>query len=76
MLRIYFLLHGFNLSDPALEDALCDSSAMCCFAGMDLGREPAPDETTLCRSRHLHEKQALGEKFFTELNSYLADRGG
>jgi hypothetical protein len=28
MLRIYFFQHWFNLSDPAVEEALCDSSAM------------------------------------------------
>jgi IS5 family transposase len=75
MLRIYFLQHWFNLSDPAVEDALYDSSAMRSLAGIDLGREPAPDETTLCRFRHLLEKHALGEKIFTELNAYLADKG-
>jgi len=47
MLRIYCLQHWFNLSDPAVEDALYDSQAMRRFAGIDLGREPAPDETTL-----------------------------
>ena len=33
MLRIYFLQHWFNLSDPAMEDALYDSEAMRRFAG-------------------------------------------
>jgi IS5 family transposase len=28
MPRIYFLQHWFNLSDPAVEEALCDSQAM------------------------------------------------
>jgi len=28
MLRIYFLQHWFNLSDPAVEEALYDSTAM------------------------------------------------
>jgi IS5 family transposase len=75
MLRIYFLQHWFNLSDPAVEDALYDSQAMRRFAGIDLGREPAPDETTLCRFRHLLEKHELGAKIFAELNAHLADRG-
>ena len=44
MLRIYFLQVWFNLSDPAAEDALYDSTAMRDFVGIDLGREPAPDE--------------------------------
>src|SRR5215831_18509847 len=51
MLRIYFLQQWFNLSDPAVEEALYDSAAMRDFVGIDLGREPAPDETTVCRFR-------------------------
>src|SRR6266705_33036 len=53
MLRIYFLQQWFNLSDPAVEEALYDSSAMRAFAGIDLGRAPVPDETTVCKFRHL-----------------------
>jgi hypothetical protein len=30
-----------------------DLLAMRGFVGIDLGREPVPDETTVCRSRHL-----------------------
>jgi IS5 family transposase len=51
MLRIYFLQHWFNLSDPAVEEALYDSLVMRSFVGIDLGREPVPDETTACRFR-------------------------
>jgi len=36
MLRIHFLQHWFNLSDPAVEEALCDSRAMRRFVGIDL----------------------------------------
>ena len=57
MLRIYFLQQWFNLSDPAVEEALYDSLAMRRFVGIDLGREPVPDETTICRFRHLFEAQ-------------------
>ena len=35
MLRIYFLQHWFNLSDPAVEEALYDSPAMRRFVGID-----------------------------------------
>ena len=42
MLRIYFLQHWFNLSDPAAEEALYDSAALRRFAGVDLGRAAAP----------------------------------
>src|SRR5689334_5812488 len=44
MLRIYLLQQWFNLSDPAVEEALYDSLAMRRFVGIDLGREPVPDE--------------------------------
>jgi IS5 family transposase len=60
MLHIYLLQQWFNLSDPAAEEALYDSSAMRRFVGIDLGREPVPDETTVCRFRHLLEEHWAG----------------
>jgi len=56
MLRVCFLQQWFNLSDPAVEEALYDSAAMRAFAGVDLGREAAPDESTVRRFRHLLER--------------------
>lgn len=64
MLRIHFLQHGFELSDPGAEEALYDSRAMRQFVGIDLASEPAPDETTLCKFRHLMEKHNLGVNCF------------
>jgi hypothetical protein len=32
------------------------------FVGIDLGVEAAPDETTVCKFRHLLEKNKLGRK--------------
>src|SRR6058998_3837395 len=61
MLRIYFLQQWFNLSDPAVEEALYDSAVMRQFVGIDLGCEPVPDETTVCKFRHLLEEHQLGE---------------
>lgn len=75
MLRIHFLQHWFNLSDPGVEDALYDSNAMRSFANIDLGREPVPDETTVCKFRHLVERHKLGEAIFKTVNAYLASRG-
>ena len=75
MLRLYFLQHWFNLSDPAVEEALYDSRAMRHFAGIDLGNEPAPDETTVCKFRHLMEKHDLGHRFFDLVNEYLQENG-
>jgi len=75
MLRIHFLQHWFNLSDPAGEEALYDSRAMRRFVGIDLGREPAPDETTVCKFRHLLEAHNLGDQLFTLIADYLQENG-
>src|SRR5262245_14390294 len=75
MLRIYFLQQWFNLSDPAVEEALYDSQAMRRFVGIDLGREPVPDETTVCRFRHLLETHDLGRRLFDEVQRHLAAKG-
>jgi IS5 family transposase len=75
MLRIYFLQHWFNLSDPAVEEALYESASMRAFVGIDLGREPAPDETTVCKFRHLLERHDLGTRVFQEVGRYLQQRG-
>src|ERR1700746_686459 len=75
MLRLYFLQQWFNLSDPAVEEALYDSLAMRQFVGIDLGREPVPDETTVCRFRHLLEEHDLGRQLFDEVHRHLADKG-
>ena len=75
MLRIYFLQQWFNLSDPAVEEALYDSVVMRQFVGIDLGREPVPDETTVCKFRHLLEQYQLGEKILGTINLHLQARG-
>ena len=75
MLRIYFLQQWFNLSDPAVEEALYDSLAMRRFVDIDLGREPVPDETTVCRFRHLLEEHDLGQQLFDEVQRHLAAKG-
>jgi len=75
LLRIYFLQQWFNLSDPAVEEALYDSRAMRSFVGIDLGREPVPDETTVCRFRHLLETHDLGRQLFAAVQRHLAANG-
>jgi transposase, IS5 family len=45
------------------------------FVGIDLGREPVPDETTICKFRHLLEVHQLGEQLFTRIGAYLAEQG-
>ncbi len=75
MLRVYCLQHWFNLSDPAVEEALYDSLAMRNFAGIDLGREPVPDGTTVCRFRHLLERHGLGSRVFEEVHRHVEAKG-
>ena len=71
MLRIYFLQLWFNLSDPAVEEALYDSVSMRSFVGIDLGMEGAPDETTVCKFRHLLERNELGKTLLKAVNDHL-----
>lgn len=75
MLRLHCLQQWFNLSDPAVEEALYDSRALRHFVGIDLGREPVPDETTICKFRHLLETHQLGEQHFARIGAYLAKQG-
>jgi IS5 family transposase len=75
MLRIYFLQQWFNLSDPAVEEALYDSPLMREFVGIDLGREPVPDETTVCKFRHLLEEHKIGAAMLGTVNEHLQKRG-
>jgi len=75
MLRIYFLQQWFNLSDPGVEDALYESPVMRQLVGIDLGQEPAPDETTVCKFRHLLEEHNLGGEMLQTVNLYLESKG-
>src|SRR5512145_2476663 len=75
MLRLHCLQQWFSLSDPAVEEALYDSRAMRQFVGIDLGREPVPDETTVMRFRHLLEARQLGARIFEEVGRVLQQRG-
>jgi len=75
MLRIYFMQQWFNLSDPAMEDALYDSESMRGFAGLDLSRDVVPDESTILRFRHLLEKHKLTEAMFAQVRQLLEHKG-
>ncbi len=75
MLRMYFLQQWFNLSDPGAEEALYESVSMCRLVGIDLAREPVPDETTILKFRHLLEKHHLGKKLFQEVHRHRGSQG-
>jgi IS5 family transposase len=75
MLRTYFVQQWFNLSDPGVEEALYESPVLRRFVGVDLGVAAAPDETTVCRFRHLLEKHDLGGLMLEAVNLHLEAKG-
>ena len=75
MLRIYCLQQWYNLSDPGAEEALYDSQAMRGFAGLDLGHDAIPDETTILNFRHLLESHDLTKAIFAAVAEHLANKG-
>jgi IS5 family transposase len=75
MLRVYCVQQWFGLSDEGVEDAVTDSRAVTAFVGIDLGRERAPDATTLLQFRHLLEKHDLPRVLFETINRTLAAQG-
>jgi IS5 family transposase len=75
MLRIHFLQQWFNLSDPAMEEALYDTPMFREFAGLDMGEDNLPDESTILRFRHLLEKNNLSLQLLATVNATLTAKG-
>ncbi len=75
MLRIHFLQQWFGLSDPAMEEALYDVPLYRQFAGLDIGVDRLPDESTILRFRHLLEEHGLSLRIFERVNALLASQG-
>lgn len=57
MLRVHLMQNWFGYSDPALEEALYETTILRQFSGLDL--ECIPDETTILNFRRLLEKHEL-----------------
>ena len=74
-LRIYCLQQFYDLSDPGAEEALYDSESMRRFAGIELGEDAVPDESTILQFRRLLERHNLTAAIFETINRYLTDRG-
>ncbi|WVM88048.1 transposase [Halopseudomonas pachastrellae] len=53
MLRVHLLQNWFGYSDPAMEEALYETTILRQFAGLNLER--IPDETTILNFRRLLE---------------------
>ncbi len=75
MLRIHFLQQWFNLSDPAMEEALYDTPMFREFAGLDMGEDNLPDESTILRFRHLLERHNLSLQILATVNATLSAKG-
>ena len=75
MLRIYCLQQWYGLSDPGAEEALYDIHSMRAFAGLELGRDAIPDETTILNFRHLLERHDLTKAIFAAVAEHLEARG-
>lgn len=73
-LRIHLLQHFFNYSDPAMEEALYEVPLYCQFVGIDLAVDTVPDETTICKFRHLLERHRLADTFLEAINAELTAR--
>ena len=65
----------YDLSDPAMEDALIEVPTMRRFAGIDLISERIPDETTILSFRHLLERHDLGKQIFETVKAHLKANG-
>ncbi len=73
MLRVHLMQNWFGYSDPAMEEALYETTILRQFSGMNLER--IPDETTILNFRRLLEKHELATGILGVINGYLGDRG-
>ena len=73
MLRVHLMQNWFGYSDPAMEEALYETTILRQFAGLTLER--IPDETTILNFRRLLEKHKLATGILAVINGYLGDRG-
>ncbi|MDZ7888076.1 MAG: IS5 family transposase [Pseudomonas sp.] len=73
MLRVHLLQNWFGYSDPAMEEALYETTILRQFAGLSLER--IPDETTILNFRRVLEKHQLAGGILGVINGYLGDRG-
>ncbi len=73
-LRVHLLQNVFSLSDPAMEEALCEITLMRQFARLTLSA-PIPEDTTIMNFRHLLEKHQLASGIMESINNYLRDKG-
>ena len=74
MLRVHLMQNWFGLSDPAMEEALCEITPMHVFARLST-TAPIPDETTILNFRHLLEENELAPEILRSVNAHLTRIG-
>lgn len=74
LLRVMILQHLYGLSDPQMEEQLCDRLSFQKFVQLDPA-EAVPDETTICRFRRRLIACSLHEQLLQLLNQQLEARG-
>jgi IS5 family transposase len=74
MFKALLLQQWYNLSDPGLEEAICDRLSFQRFLGLSL-TDPVPDETRICRFRNKLAAENLGERLFARLAEQLQAKG-
>ena len=73
MLRVHLMQNWFGYSDPAMEEALYETTIPRQLSGLSLER--IPDETTILNFRSLLEKHELATGILGVINGCLGDRG-
>jgi len=74
MLKALYLQRLYGLSDPELEEALCDKLSFRFFCGFAL-EDHTPDETTILRFRHDAAKAGVLEQCFAVVTGQLEAKG-
>ncbi len=74
MFKALLLQQWYGLSDPGLEEAICDRLSFQRFLRLSL-TDPVPDETRICRFRNMLAQAELGERLFALLEKQLDAKG-
>jgi IS5 family transposase len=70
MFKALLLQQWYGLSDPGLEEAICDRLSFQGFLGLSF-TDPVPDETRICRFRNRLAQAGVGESLFALLEEQL-----
>jgi len=73
MFKVLLLQKYYNLSDKAVEEALCVNLLFMRFVGISL-EDSVPDDTTICRFRNSLLKNKLYDKLFDSVNKQLENK--